>query len=343
MTSQYFKNLNKNATFVFYDSWPNFNNAERELLKRIEYSCMLSNIEFITISNNSIINLSYHPLFNKNINDIDTKYIDAIISLHWESPKNTKHFTLSVLWHPLEHYHKDFNRITEVLKSDGFLLSGSPDIDNYFKSITNKPFFTELYTTLSFPIYGLNIKDDMRCFYVGINWDLITNSKGRYTDLLKLLDNENLVNIYGPKILHNINVWSEYKNYIDEIKFNGTAVITEIKKCGLCLVLNSNEHCNSGIVSMRIFEALSAGVPIIANKNKFLENTFSDNIFYIDTNNETEAFYNIKNIITYILDNKDIVYNKLKKCRDIFINKFLLHNQLIDLKYKIDSYKKLFH
>ena len=79
----------------------------------------------------------------------------------------------------------------------------------------------------------------MKCFYVGINWDLITNSKGRYTDLLKLLDNENLVNIYGPKIIHNINVWSNYKNYIDEIKFNGTAVITEIKKSKSIVPLES--------------------------------------------------------------------------------------------------------
>jgi hypothetical protein len=183
-----------------------------------------------TITKREIVTNGFSRIFKKVINTSDVRpfleivlpednvlSVDSIITLqgtNFNSVPTSSQFTnQSLKWYEVDAlaenkvFVEDFNRITELLKSDGFLLSGSSDIDNYFKSITNKPFFTELYTTLSFPIYSLNIKDDMKCFYVGINWDLITNSKGRYTDLLKLLDNENLVNIYGPKIIHNINVF----------------------------------------------------------------------------------------------------------------------------------------
>ena len=132
---KYFTNSNKNGIFVFYDSWPNLNNAEKELLRRIEVSCNIANIDFLTITNNGVVNLKSHSLYNVNINEIDKKYIDAVITLHWESPKSTKHMTLSVLWHPLEHYHADFSRLEKVIKSDGFLLSGSTIIDEYFLTI----------------------------------------------------------------------------------------------------------------------------------------------------------------------------------------------------------------
>jgi hypothetical protein len=338
---KYFTNSNKNGVFVFYDSWPNLNNAEKELLRRIEVSCNIANIDFFTITNNGVVNLKSHPLYNININDIDKKYIDAVITLHWESPKSTKHLTLSVLWHPLEHYHVDFSRLDKVSKSDGFLLSGSSIIDDYFlANHPGKPFFTPFYTSLSTPIEPIVVKDNIKCFYIGINWEKIIKKKSRYVNLLRNLDNENLINIYGPKVLEGKNVWEGYKNYLHEIPFDGVSVIKYINEAGLCLVLNSNEHCKSGIVSMRIFEAICSGVPIIANKNDFLDKHFGNKIFYIDTNNEEQSFIDIKNIIEYIRTNKDEVYKNLEDVRHIFFKKFALHHQLIELKKSIDNYNK---
>jgi hypothetical protein len=340
---KYFTNSNKNGVFVFYDSWPTLNNAEKELLKRIEVSCNIANIDFLTITNNGIVNLKSHPLYNFNINEIDKKYIDLVITLHWESPKSTKHMTLSVLWHPLEHYHADFSRLEKVVKSDGFLLSGSSIIDEYFLTNYNKPFFSPFYTTLSNPIEQIIIRDNIKCFYIGINWEKIIKKKSRYVNLLKNLDNENLINIYGPKVLEGKIVWEGYKNYLHEIPFDGVSVIKYINEAGLCLVLNSSEHCKSGIVSMRIFEAICAGVPIIANKNDFLDKHFGNKIFYIDTNNEEQSFIDIKNIIEYIKTNKDEVYKNLQDVRNIFFKKFALHHQLIELKKSIDNYNKNHH
>ena len=335
---KYFENLKKNAVFVFYDSWPNLNNAEKELLRRIGVSCELANIEFITINNNGTVNLKGHPLYNFNINDVDRKYIDAVISMHWESPKSTKHFTLSVLWHPLQHYHDDFSRLERVTKSDGFLLSGSIAIDEYFiKNYPSKCFLTPFYTSLSNPMHPIIVKDDLKCFYIGINWEKIVKKNSRYTYLLKSLDNENLINIYGPKVIKSVVVWAGYNNYKHEIPFDGVSVIKYIHEAGLCLVLNSQEHCNSGIVSMRIFEAICAGVPIIANKNEFLERHFGNKIFYIDTTNEEKSFIDIKNIIKYIKENKDEVYNNLCEVRTIFFNKFAMHHTLMRLKNNIDN------
>ena len=75
---KYFTNSNKNGVFVFYDSWPNLNNAEKELLRRIEVSCNIANIDFLTITNNGIVNLKSHSLYNVNINEIDKKYKEDV-------------------------------------------------------------------------------------------------------------------------------------------------------------------------------------------------------------------------------------------------------------------------
>jgi hypothetical protein len=337
MTSEYFKNLNKNATFVFYDSWPNFNNAERELLKRIEYSCALSNIEFITISNNGIINLSHHPLYNKNVNDIDTKYIDAIISLHWESPKNTDFFTVYFLWNPIEYY--DQTNIERLKNFDTYVSCCSPSVDKITKLITNKNIIANVNHSLSEPLLEYDHKN-FKCFYIGINWELCSNKPTRYSKLLKSLDRENLINIYGPRRFLGINVWEGYNNYVDEINFDGISIIHEISKSGICLVLSSEEHKNSQICSNRLFEGLAANVPLICDDNLFIKRNFKDNVFYIDTFDEDLAFEQIKKHIEFIKSNPDIIKTKLENCRNIFLEKYVLDKQLNILIDKIREEKR---
>ena len=54
----------------------------------------------------------------------------------------------------------------------------------------------------------------------GINWEKLTGKKGRFDELLKKLDENNLISIYGPEIFHGIRPWEGYRNYKGEIPFD---------------------------------------------------------------------------------------------------------------------------
>ena len=73
--------------------------------------------------------------------------------------------------------------------------------------------------------------------YCGINWEKLTGKKGRFDELLKKLDENNLISIYGPEIFHGIRPWEGYRNYKGEIPFDGISMIKEIAKCGIALVI----------------------------------------------------------------------------------------------------------
>jgi hypothetical protein len=86
---------------------------------------------------------------------------------------------------------------------------------------------------------------------------------------------------------------------------------------------------------MRTFECIVAGVPIIADKNLFLEKFFNNNIFYIDIHNDSleKTINNINNYINFINDekNKNIVINKINNTREIFVKYFCFKKQIYNL------------
>jgi hypothetical protein len=135
--------------------------------------------------------------------------------------------------------------------------------------------------------------------------------------------------LYLPNrnIFLNIDVWKDYRNYVNEIPFDGKSVIYEIKKCGICLVLSSDAHINEGISTNRLFEGLAAGVPLICDNHPFIKKWFGDNVFYIDTSSP-DCVYNILKHIDYIKQNPNIVLQKLQQCREIFLENFVLDKQL---------------
>jgi len=336
--NDYFNNHPFKKCLVFYHSWPTINNGEAECLKRLQNACNKIDINFIIIDNNgTIINVN-HLLYGLNIMNIDKKYIDAIISLHWESPKNTDFFTVYFLWNPIEYY--DSVSIDRLKNYDAYVSCYSSSIDKITKLITNnKNIIANVNHSLSEPLLEHDQKD-YKCFYIGINWELCTKKPTRYSTLLKALDQIDLINIYGPRRFLGINIWEGYKNYIDEIPFDGVSIIYEIAKSGICLVLSSEEHKNSQICSSRLFEGLAANVPLICDDNLFIKRNFKDNVFYIDTFDENLAFNQIKTHIDFIKSNPDIVKKKLENCRNIFLEKFLLDKQLNILIDKIREEKE---
>ena len=233
----YFNNHVFKKCLVFYHTWPTINNAESECIYRFKHACYLANINFIMIDNNGTIINPNHVLNGININNINKKHIDALISIHWESPKNTDFFTVCFLWNPLEYY--DNTSLNTVLKYDAYVSCCSNIIDKVIKLLRpDKNIIATVNHSISEPLLEYEYKN-FKCFYIGINWELCTNKPTRYSKLLKLLDRDNLINIYGPDRFLGINIWNGYNNYVGEIPFDGLSIIKAISDTGICLVLSS--------------------------------------------------------------------------------------------------------
>tara|TARA_B100001769_G_C21943521_1_gene508190 strand:+ start:18 stop:854 length:837 start_codon:yes stop_codon:yes gene_type:complete len=273
------------------------------------------------------------------------------------------------LWNPI-YFLKINNDIYYIKKYfKNFLSSYSDKIDSYIKSnINNINIEHYLTTSLSSSLFlDIDYKNNNKLFYIGTNWEIIEeisnkkiNNFNNFNDKYKILsylnklnltnnhklkllfylDRENLINIYGKKKLYEIfnmkiNVFDLYNNYCGEIAFDNFSILNKIKESGIGLVLHNKAHKNSDIISMRTFECIVAGVPIIADKNLFLEKFFNNNIFYIDIHNDSieKTINNINNYINFINDekNKNIVINKINNTREIFVKYFCFKKQIYNL------------
>lgn len=342
----------KHSTFTFhiglYDTWPTINNAEKEMLFRILHACNLISVGVIVITNDgtitgvsNIVDNNFVKLKNLNLNHVPTKYISFVLSLHYDSPKTTHHRTLHALWNPIN-YMNESEHIKQFKSFDGYLSCYSNLLDVFKTKITNKPIVGYLNHTLSTPIHDISLtfNDNLTCFYAGINWEKINPHhkllRQNVLHLLKKLESCKLVSIYGPIKFLNVNVWEGFASYKKEIPFDGVSVIHEIKKCGICLVLSSMSHIKYEIASMRLFEGLAAGVPLICDNHSFVHKWFGNNVFYIDIN-DPNCHEQVKDHIEFIKNNNDVVIEKLKRCREIFLTNFLMHEQIKTLINSVNA------
>lgn len=322
----YFTNTKYKYHVAFYDSFPGHKNAEYELLKRFKRICDKNNIGFLVILKDNIIQNG--ELRDININDIDSTYIKCVISLHFISPKTTKHYTLITIWNPIK-FHGDISWVN-TLNVDGYLSAYSNNIDSFVRSKSNKPIIGYLNPSISEPILDFTF-GEYKCFYAGMNWHMSYDSfRVNIYNLIKELDKSDIISIYGLK-----KNWTGYECYKEEIPFDGYSIVQKIHDCGICIVLSSQPHIDDSVCSCRIFEGLAAGVPIIADKNPFFITWFGDNLFYIDTEDTETAVSQIKTYIDYIKENPEEVMVKLENCRKIFLEHFILDKQFLYILEKL--------
>ena len=326
--NEYFSKSAFLHTLIFIDSFPGLKNAESELLLRISIYCKEYNIDFITIDKTGIV-LPGYLLSGINIDKFPVNNKITVIGLHHDSKKISNHTSILTLWNPVPFMIPCFNTI---LSFDGYLSAFSPIIDQFIHSITiQDKIYGNLSTSLPISIMCQIKKPNPnpKLFYIGTNWqntDRDTNfqkdTRGSVINLLNKLDNMNIINIFGPTKFGNIIPWKGFKSYKGEIRFDGISVIEKIHECGICLVLSTQQHIRNEICSMRIFEGIAAGVPIICDKNPFFEKWFGENVFYLEGNTPEEQSLSIQQNIEYIKSNENIVYEKIKRCREIFYQHF---------------------
>lgn len=227
------------------------------------------------------------------------------------------------------------------------VIVGGYESEKILQDISNHPDINiNLYNiTSSVPqdfCSQLELPEKLKLFYIGINLEKIQKGGTRYYKLLKFLDDNNLIDIYGPNSLWNTkNLWGDFKNYRGEIPFDGRTIIERIHQSGIVLALNSPIHNYNGTVSNRIYEAAASGAIIISDDNKYVRRYFGDSVFYIDIQkNENEQIEDIKKILKCIKDDPDTALQMAQRAQKIFIERLSLDNQVRGLISFIENEKK---
>ncbi len=328
-------NINIKRKFAIIRYWPGQPAAEHESVERYKLAAQQIGIEVIEVDKNGYV---LEGMKRKLMPD----EVDFALNLHFETQKRFDCFSISALWNPMRFYH-DWgytNYINNQFSHDGYFTCGSQPIDsllklelpegNYFQTVVNH--------TLTGPLYKPELRDDRVAFYAGINWEKITQQKGRFEDILSELDKKESIHICGPEKVQGINVWEGYKGYKGEVPFDGTSIIKSIHEAGICLVLSSDAHVESEIMSSRLFECAASGSVAIANNNRFIEKYFPNAVNTFDSSAK-DAPKQVLDLINDINTRKEHYLEQANLLQNMFIEKYLLQDQLYTLYENLISYK----
>lgn len=305
--------------FAVVKDWENTVSAEEECIKRIVegaieagYACDVVDTSYRLISSRKKITSATH---------------DFVLHIHYCSGKAENIFSIATLWNPIKFYHDwGYRKSADTLMTnDAFVQSGSEETVRQverlsFNGTYQNSFFPFFYPSPASSLFQPQIKDEYKLMYCGINWEKLTGKKGRFDELLKKLDEKNLISIYGPEIFHGIRPWEGYKNYRGEIPFDGVSMIKEISDCGVALVISSENHIQDEIISNRLFEALAAGAIIVADHNQAVKKLIGNNCLYIDTSDSELCFHQIKSHLEWIKENRQQAHELARRAQEIFNN-----------------------
>lgn len=312
-------------------NWPEHPNAERENIARIKVAAGKIGVSVIIIDKNG-----YDLATGIEIENDD---IDFVISLHFETPKSYDAYSYIALWNPLAFYFEwGYKKCSDhVVSHDDTLSCLSSWADDhiqrliYYDKTRLPPIFT-LNHSVADPIFKPKLLNNPKFFYCGINWERLGNKKGRFEDILLALDKKNIIKIYGPKVVRGVKVWAGFRNYVKSIPFDGKTIISEIAKCGISLVLSSEAHYQSSLMSNRLFESLAAGAIIIADHHPFIREYFGDNVLYIkNSGTNKEITQEIMHQYHWIKKYPEKAQSMATQAQKIFLEKFELSKQLKEI------------
>ena len=319
--------------FAIVSAWPDLKNAEYEVIERIKISAINIGSECIVIDNEGYL-IDDNGKKNGLANEDD---IGFAIALHFTSAKMFNIYCYGAMWNP-PNFLMDFgykSQCDNLYSYDDYLVYGSEIIDNHLKNLltqTNKDISDclRLMTTVPGELKRPKLSNNTKLFYSGINWERMSNSKGRHHDLLKTLDNENLTCIYGPEEFLGAKPWEGFRTYAGSLPFDGISTMQAINDCGVSLVLTSDVHRKARAVSSRLFESCAAGAVLVCDDNKFIEQEFGDSVLYIsyDELNPKNNVEQIKKHLAWIANNKDKALDLAKRSQQIFQEKFHLDKVL---------------
>ncbi|MBP2294257.1 hypothetical protein [Azospirillum rugosum] len=316
-------------------TWPDVHNAEYEAILRIQRAAKTMGIQCSLVNNEGFL---LSTLSSATPHRLRPQDIDFALSLHFESPKLFDAYTYTALWNPIEFY-PDWGyekSVNQLISHDDFVYSGSDRALRHVQRL--RPHFprlpndaVEFYPSISDSIFAPTL-GERKIFYCGMNWEKISNQKGRHHDLLRLLDESGNLALYGPKEFMGVKVWGDYESYVRPIAFDGWSLIREINKCGICLALMSDVHFHSGIASSRLYEGLSAGALVITDDHPFFRDRYGDNLLYISPLADgRKRFEQISDHLLWIERNPEAALAKAAEAQRIYLERFAMDKLLENL------------
>lgn len=329
----------KNKTFAIICTWPGAESAEKEVSLRLKKAAENIGMNPIFIAPDGYICDEDTNRTYRKINEHDLLFA---ITIHFYDYKMLDCFHYHVLWNPPEIPLNCDNYLFQqknYISNDDFLTYDDGGMKNHLKSVLiddERQLNGNSCLVGSFPKSEM-LKPDLsnpKLFYCGMNWEILGgwSKNGRHMGLFRLLDDHNLVTIFGPKKPKGWNVapWAGYKNYQGEIPFDGFSILQEIHKCGVVLAVSSDAHRRAGAVTNRVYEACAAGAVIISDDNPFMKKHFGDSVLYIDFNKENplDTYRQIVEKLDWIKANPAKALKLAMASQKIFAEKFCMEVQL---------------
>lgn len=317
--------------FAVVKLWPEVKTAEDECIARLKLAAQALGAECVEIhADGSLLSAPQAKVSKTNV--------DFVIHLHYDTPKRYDAFSFVALWNPIKFYHEwGYSRCSRNLTThDDFISCSSNAADDHVarlvrRTSTHLPARFYVYHSTADVIHAPSLGDG-KLFYAGINWEALSGGKSRHQEVLKRLDKTGLLRIYGPTIFQGVRVWAGYESYVREIPFDGVSMIDEISKAGVALVLSSQAHKESELMSNRLFESVAAGALVICDENPFAKRFFGDSLLYIDSRAPVEQmFTDITRHLDWVRAHPDQALAMSAKAQDIFRQKFTLIRNLSDL------------
>lgn len=325
--------------FAIVKLWPEIKTAEDECIARLKCAAKNLGLECLEI-------LADGRLLENPERVISKSDVDFVLHLHYDTPKLYDAFSFVALWNPMQFYHEwGYARTSRnLLSHDDFVSCSSPAADDHVNRLirnnsTHLPPLFNLYHSIADIVHAPTL-GDCKLFYAGINWDALRGGVSRHQELLKRLDSTGNLRIYGPTLFQGVRVWKGYQSYVKEIPFDGVSMLDEISKAGIALVLSSQAHKDSELMSNRLFESVAAGAMVICDENNFAKKYFGDTLLYIDTRVTVDEIYeNINQHLDWIKTHPEEALVMIEKAQKIFKDKFCLNHSLAKLYAGLEERK----
>lgn len=261
--------------------------------------------------------------------------VDLVLDIHYEYPKFFKARSIGAFWTPTS-LMKDWDLayvMENQLSHDYLVHSGSNKILELIDSFRPNEQFGILNHSLPGSwvdwINTTKRNNEPRAFYAGINWNKLSGRPGRHHNFFKLLDNDEVLDIYGPRKISHVIPWKGFNSYRGEIPFDGKSIISKARESGISLILSAEQHLQEGIISSRFFEGIAAGNAIISEGHPFIKREFGKNGLYLNLDRGDE--YAAKQLIEYVhqlREDPKILKSKQEFSQSLFLDKFDMTKQL---------------
>jgi hypothetical protein len=259
--------------------WPEQACAEHECVERLRTAAELIGVKVIELD-------KFGHIVGTPRQRVAREDVDFVIHLHYETAKTYDAVSVAAMWNPTQFYFDwGFDRHwSNQMSHDVYAYTGSPEIKKLVRASRGDFVAADmplLNHTLAAPIIPPKPHDSYRVLYCGINWEKLTNKPARHDAVLRELDKQGVLDVYGPTEIRGVKLWDGYKGYKGSLPFDGRTIIEKIAEAGACLVFSSDVHIRSEIMSNRLFEAMAAGAVVIGDEHSFIPAAIGDNFICV--------------------------------------------------------------